>query len=160
MLYPNSTKAVYATNAPSSTRQDRMPIYGERLKARRVALNLSLKQITDELGLKAYQQYYDWEQDKHAPPIKYLDKLSKILKCSIDYLLGLVDDPGAHLEEADLTETEIGLIRKRREDPFFREVTDMLLHGFMLRRPDSAYPLIENGENPPAARSDESAQDK
>jgi transcriptional regulator with XRE-family HTH domain len=138
-----------------------MPVYGERMKARRIALNLSLKQITDELGIKAYQQYYDWEQGKHSPPIKYLDKLAVVLKCSVDYLVGLVDDPLAHLEEADLTDDERELIRRRREDPNFREITDVLLRGIPIRRfQELSYPMIEGGENPPASSPDDTAQDK
>lgn len=159
MLYPNQAKQAYAKTEQQSLRQDRMPVYGERMKARRTALKISLKDMADKLGLKAYQQYYDWEQNRVVPPVKYLEPLSRILLCSVDHLLGLVDEPGATLEEEDLSEVEIQLIRKRRESEFFRAATDLLLRGFILKSgqvPPSS--LVESGEQSDTTGQDDGVQ--
>lgn len=161
LLYPNPVKSAYAKTDQQQqhTRQDWMPIYGDRLRARRLALNMSQADVAKAIGIKSYQQYDDWERERATPPIKHLPKLALVLNGSIDYFLGLVDDPGAHLEEKDLTPDEVELLRRRREDPIFREVTDMLLRGFSLRRiQQPSRPLIESGEKPDVSGPDESSQ--
>lgn len=136
-----------------------MPIYGDRLRARRLALNMSQADVAKAIGIKSYQQYDDWERERHSPPIKYLSQIALVLHGTIDYFLGLVDDPGARLEEKDLSPDEIELLRRRREDPLFREVTDLLLRGFSFRPiQQPTYPLIESGEKPDSATPDDSTQ--
>src|SRR5262245_40048237 len=77
LLYQSSAQLAYDRNAPNSTRQERMPIHGDRLKARRTALGLSQADVAKDIGIKTYQQYDDWERERHSPPIKYLEGLSR-----------------------------------------------------------------------------------
>lgn len=103
-----------------------MPVYGARLSERRLALNMSQQDVCDAIKIKSTQQFDDWEKGRHAPSIKHLEKLAPALKCSIDYLVGLTDDPGATLEERDLSEDEVALVRAKREGRY-KEAINYLL---------------------------------
>src|SRR5579859_5617442 len=92
-----------------------MPLYSERLLSRRQALDMTQKDVAQAIGVKNYQQYASWETGEHRPSVEYVEKLALALHCSTDYLLGLVNDPGATLEEADLSEDERGLLRLYRK---------------------------------------------
>lgn len=67
--------------------------FGLRLKERRIALGLTLKNVADELEVQeATAQRYESGVIKGVN-IKKLEPLAKVLKTSIGYILGLTDDP-------------------------------------------------------------------
>lgn len=65
----------------------------KKLKDMRLNLNLTQKNIADQLGCNqtAYGKY---ERGELEPNIETLIKLSKIFNCSVDYLIGNENDFG------------------------------------------------------------------
>ncbi|WP_236011558.1 helix-turn-helix domain-containing protein [Alicyclobacillus fructus] len=68
-----------------------MPTFSERLVALRKQFGLTQKQLAGELGLhvRAVQNY----EAGRLPDAEVLIKLAKYFQVSIDYLVGLTDDP-------------------------------------------------------------------
>ena len=96
---------------------------GERIKQRRLELNLSIENVSEKLG-KNRATVYRYESDQiYNMPITTLDPLSKILQCSPAYLMGWEDD-----EIANLTLKEKKLITAYREQPQMQEAVDKLLN--------------------------------
>ena len=69
-----------------------MPIRGERIKDRRRKFGLSQEELAEAVGVNQ-GQISDYEQSKGNPTASSLVGLAKALDTSIDYLLGLTDDP-------------------------------------------------------------------
>lgn len=65
-------------------------MFGERLKALRLAHNFNQKQLADRLGLKK-QTVSNWENDNILPSIETLIRLCETFSVSTDYILGLDD---------------------------------------------------------------------
>ncbi|GAB7387422.1 hypothetical protein BSNK01_12580 [Bacillaceae bacterium] len=63
-----------------------------RLKQRRKELKLSQDDVAQRLGITR-QGYGHYETGRNEPDNETLIKLSEILNCSVDFLLGLTDDP-------------------------------------------------------------------
>lgn len=59
---------------------------GDRIKAKRKALNLTIKQVHEKTGL-SIGNISDMENNKYAPSTSSLIPLSQVLKCSIDWIL-------------------------------------------------------------------------
>jgi transcriptional regulator with XRE-family HTH domain len=134
-----------------------MPLYSERLLSRRQALGMTQKDVAQAIGVKNYQQYASWETGEHRPSVEYVEKLALALHCSTDYLLGLVNDPGATLEEADLTDDERGLLRLMRKGDY-REAIDFLLGRIpALQANNPVRPLVERDDKPTVPGTDEAA---
>lgn len=64
----------------------------ENLREIRKKNNLSLKKLGEMIGM-AESTVSLYENGKREPDNETLIKLSKVLNCSIDYLLGNTDDP-------------------------------------------------------------------
>ena len=76
---------------------------GDRLRDLRKAKGLSQDDLAERVGLSK-QQLYRIENGKSANPgADLLVQLAKELECSIDYLVGLVDEPSDHYRKQDLT---------------------------------------------------------
>ena len=65
---------------------------GERIKERRLLLNLSQSQLASRLETES-SVISRWEGDKVCVSQKYILKLAQALNTSADYLLGKTDDP-------------------------------------------------------------------
>ena len=65
-------------------------MFGERLKALRLAHNFNQKQLADRLGLKK-QTVSNWENDNILPSIETLIRICETFSVSTDYILGLDD---------------------------------------------------------------------
>ena len=68
-------------------------MFQTRLKELRSEQNLTQKALASQLNLST-NIICEWEKGRCSPNIETLKKLSKIFKCSIDYLLGNEDDFG------------------------------------------------------------------
>ena len=67
----------------------------KRLKELRMARNLTLKQVSEILGMvqRNYQRYETGEVD---PPLSKAIALADSFNVSLDYLVGRSDDPTRH----------------------------------------------------------------
>lgn len=91
----------------------------QRLRELRQARNWRQKDVADKLGIteSAYGYY---EQGRREPSVAVLEKLSQIYGVSVDYLLGLTDDPSPQEKKTfapdlttnfpDLTPEEVELL--------------------------------------------------
>lgn len=87
---------------------------GERIKARRYELNLTVDDVAKKLK-KNRATVYHYESDMiYHFPITVLEPLVKILKCSPDYLIGWTDDVEVK-QKVELTATENFLITNYRK---------------------------------------------
>lgn len=71
---------------------------GDRLRAMRKRSRYSQRVLADmvELSPRQISRYENVDVDVSATT---LTKLSSVLNCSVDYLLGLVDEPNAHVPD-------------------------------------------------------------
>lgn len=87
---------------------------GERIKARRHELNLSVDDVAEKLG-KNRATVYRYESDMiYHLPITVLEPLAEILKCSPGYLMGWTDDAEIK-QKVELTKDENTLVSKYRK---------------------------------------------
>lgn len=94
---------------------------GDRIKARRVALGWSQRQLAEKMGYKNHSVVARVESGAVDLPQSRLDQFSKVLGISHGYLLGIVS------EETDKKNTKIAeLTIKMTKDPEFLEVVSML----------------------------------
>lgn len=63
-----------------------MESIGKRIKSKRKELNLTIKQVHEISGL-SIGNISDMENDKYAPSTSSLIPLSKVLQCSIDWII-------------------------------------------------------------------------
>ena len=88
-------------------------MYGNRLRDIRDARGLTQKDLANRVGMSD-QQIYRYETDKSDPTGEALAKISKALDVSVDYLLGLVDEPNSFLQESQLSPMEQKLLAAAR----------------------------------------------
>lgn len=89
---------------------DRKRIFrGDRLREIRERRNLTQDDLNTRLGFGS-TQVYRYETGKADPSPEVLVRLAQELEITVDYLLGLVNSPSAHLEESDLSPTERKLL--------------------------------------------------
>lgn len=86
----------------------------DRLKAYRVKRDLTQEALAFELGTdkKAVSR---WESGQFSPNAETLVELSRILGVSVDYLLGLSDNPTPQTRVDNLTEEELEVINAMRQ---------------------------------------------
>ena len=83
----------------------------ERLKAQRVKLGLSQKQVADRLGVSP-SIVSAYETGERTPSAENLLALSYLYHCSTDYLLGKKDRSLPHnISVIGLTQTQIEALR-------------------------------------------------
>lgn len=103
-----------------------MPVHiGERLKEQRNRLHYTQQDMADFLEITP-QSYSKWERDIDPPSVERIKQLCEILKCSADYLLGLVNSPDEHVKEGDLPPDEQNLLRLYRAGKIPRHVARLL----------------------------------
>ena len=59
------------------------------IEAERARKGLTIKELTDALGLKEEKTYRNWRDSGKDLSSAVLIKMSEIFDCSVDYLLGL-----------------------------------------------------------------------
>ena len=64
--------------------------FGARLQKARKDKNISQEELAKQLGI-ARSSVANYETDRNFPTTDILDKISKSLDCSTDYLLGISD---------------------------------------------------------------------
>ena len=103
-----------------------MPIQlGERLKAQRARMNYTQQDMADQLQITP-QAYSEWERGIGVPKIERIEQLCEILRCTSDYLLGLVDTPSGHIEVDQLPPDEQNLLKLYRAGKIPRQVKRLL----------------------------------
>lgn len=71
--------------------------FGTRLASMRGYRRMSQEQLGGYVGVTK-QTISGWERDRRVPDADNIIALCKALDCSSDYLLGLSDDFGGHVE--------------------------------------------------------------
>lgn len=94
---------------------------GSRIKARRVELGWSQRDLAEKMGYKNHSVIARIEAGKVDLPQSRLDQFAKVLGLSHGYLLGLVSED-QNAKNAKLAE----IIAKLRKDPEFFEVVGMM----------------------------------
>lgn len=91
----------------------------ERIKQRRLTLNLTLEDVASELGVAKSTVLRYETKDIHNMGIDKVESLSKVLKCTPAYLMGWEDDDittiAAHHDNEEWTEEELLEIEKFKE---------------------------------------------
>lgn len=85
----------------------------ERIKERRLHLGLSQLALAYKIG-KSLTQVIRYEKGENDPTGEVLIALGQTLQVSVDYLLGLVDEPEGRIMESDLSPEEQELVREWR----------------------------------------------
>lgn len=94
---------------------------GERLRLSREAKGLTQDDLADRANL-GQSQLNRYENSKSEPTLDVVIRLAEVLDVSVEWLLGVVDDPLARLKISDLSAAERRLINAYRS----REVQEML----------------------------------
>jgi transcriptional regulator with XRE-family HTH domain len=79
---------------------------GTRLREIRKSRGISGNKIAEKLGVTP-QSYYRYERGEQSLNEDILQRLSVILDCSVDYILGLTDEPGGHFSRDDVNVKEL-----------------------------------------------------
>lgn len=94
---------------------------GERIKARRVSLGWTQRELAEKMGYKNHSVIARVEAGKVDLPQSRLDQFAQVLGLTHGYLLGLVSED-ASVKNNRLAE----LVAKMRKDPeFFEAVSNM-----------------------------------
>ena len=86
-------------------------VFAERLKEERRKRKLTQQALADLCGFTV-AQITRYEVGDREPSLKGLFKIAEVLQVSLDYLIGLTDDPGEKVTATDL-------------DPHEREIVDV-----------------------------------
>jgi len=73
--------------------QPRRTHFGARLKQARLKRKLAVRQLGERSGID-YRSIYRYEDEKISPNIEAAAALALTLKCSLDWLCGLGEEPG------------------------------------------------------------------
>lgn len=82
---------------------------GDRLRLARVARDISQEDLANAIGIEQ-SQVTRYEGGKRDPSPEVIVRIARELEVTADWLLGLVDDPQARLEEKDLSPAERQLL--------------------------------------------------
>jgi len=86
----------------------------ERIKARRKELGLSADNVADALGVSRATVYRYESADIEKLPTTIIEPLSRILHCSIAYLMGWEENTNTYSEDFQLSKLEKNIIKKFR----------------------------------------------
>lgn len=111
-------------------------ILGNRIKDRRNILKLTQKELGSKMLVSEFN-ISKWERGATSPDVESLKRLSLILDCSVDYLIGKsdfvnsnpeykktseeVETIAAHLEGKDITPHKMKMIKRYIDDLFDEE---------------------------------------
>ena len=94
---------------------------GERIKARRVSLGWSQRDLAEKMGYKNHSVIARIEAGKVDLPQSRVDQFAKVLGLSHSVLLGIVSE-----QESKKNDDLVSVIAKLRKDPEFFEVVSIL----------------------------------
>jgi transcriptional regulator with XRE-family HTH domain len=86
----------------------------DRLKSYRLKRHLTQEQLALELETDK-KQINRWENGESDPSAGRLADLSRVLNISVDYLLGISDNPSPETKLSNMTEDEIEVISAMRK---------------------------------------------
>lgn len=86
---------------------------GERLRISREAKGFTQDDLADRASL-GQSQLNRYENGKSEPTLDVVIRLAEVLDVSVEWLLGVVDDPLARLRTSDLSAAERRLINAYR----------------------------------------------
>ena len=104
-----------------------MPLHGDRVKERRQQLGLTQDELAARLNI-GHKQVWLYENNRGNPTAETLTAMATALDVSIDYLLGLTDEPNGTYTGQGLTSLELRLVAAVREGRF-REAIRMVLEA-------------------------------
>lgn len=113
-------------------KQDNVPELNERLREARLAHGYDQDGLAKALSV--YMQEHEptnsryrnitqaqiskWELGKvKSPGIPVIKAMCMVLNVTLDYMLGIVNDPHSHLTEEGLSDEELLLVRRVRQNP-------------------------------------------
>ncbi len=109
------------------------------LREARLSHELSQNELGNLVGVTG-RQIRRYEEGLAVPSDRVLQRLAETLDVTSEYLLGLVDDPQAHLSQDDLTPMERDFL-KALDDPKKRPILHFMMRmtGFVIEG-DEAVP--------------------
>lgn len=85
----------------------------ERLKAARLKNHLTQGELAQKLNIDA-MQISRWEKGHKIPRSERLAEIAQVLNVSVDYLLGVSDEPSIRVKIENLTIEEMAIITALR----------------------------------------------
>mgnify|MGYP005793394385 CR=1 FL=1 len=110
---------------------------GERMKARRKSLGISADKVAEALGVSRSTIFRYEKGDIDKVPSEQLEPIARVLKTSVGYLMGWVEEPGISTSgrfaepSSELSEDEIALVelyRRANEDD--RQAVRLILRKY------------------------------
>lgn len=74
----------------------------------------------------------DWKSGKSSPSIDALPKIAEFLNCSVDYLLGLTENPQAHIKSTETNNELVTLIAQLTQEQ--QELVAAQIKGILLTK--------------------------
>lgn len=78
-----------------------LEMYGERLRLLRKANRLTMEEVGRRLGI-AKSSYAGYESETRMPPLDKVQKLASMYDVSVDYIIGITDDPDPNIDRKDM----------------------------------------------------------
>lgn len=90
-------------------------VFPQRLRDARERAGLTQSELGERVSL-SLRQYHRYEAGQSVATGDHLSALARELAVTVDWLLGLVDNPAGHFDGDSLSATEYQLIKALRED--------------------------------------------
>lgn len=110
---------------------------GERMKARRKSLGIPADKVAEALGVSRSTIFRYEKGDIDKVPSEQLEPIARVLKTSVGYLMGWVEEPnvsaaGGFVESAfDLSDDEKAIVELyRRADEADRQAVRLILRKY------------------------------
>ncbi len=105
---------------------------GERIKSRRLELDLNQNDLAVMMGLSDKSSISKIENSGNDVSMKKVQKIAPLLKCTPAYLMGWEENKGEAVpdiyDDYHLTGSEKALIDTYRNDPGIRDILDKLIN--------------------------------
>ncbi len=129
-----------------------MPLRFDRLKQRRQFKGFSQSDLARRLDVSA-QQITRWETGANDPAADAVARMARTLECTTDWLLGLVDQPQAHVRARELSAEEQQLIDLYRQGNL-PDIITRLVNELAGSRPQTQ-PVVERPRQAQVAPDEE-----
>lgn len=114
-----------------------MSIISDRLMELRKEHKISRNDLISILGIK-YSTYANYEQGLREPNSDFLIKIAKIYDVSIDYILGLTKIKSYSINNLDILEDDLNLIKKYRKlDNISKIIVNNIIDLELTRNPNN-----------------------
>ncbi len=132
-----------------------MPLRAERLKQLRKLRGYTQQDLAKALHI-AQQQVTRWESGANDPSADTLERIAKVLECTADWLLGLVDEPTQRLQARELTPDEEQLLDLYRQRKLPQMITRLVNE---LARTNAQEDLVVNSRSEATISGEEESFD-